>query len=50
MEAKEKKKPNQKEDYRLTEAAASWKTVHLSCILIPISALTTDIQVKSRMR
>jgi hypothetical protein len=25
MEAKEKKKPNQKEDYRLTEATASWK-------------------------
>ncbi len=27
MEAKEKKKPNQKEHFRLTEAAASWKAV-----------------------
>jgi hypothetical protein len=30
MEAKEKKKPNQKEHYRLTEAAASWKPVPFS--------------------
>jgi hypothetical protein len=27
MEAKEKKKPNQKEHYQLTEVAASWKAV-----------------------
>ena len=30
MEAKEKKKPNQKELYWLTEAAASWKADHLA--------------------